>query len=327
MSDKPKVLVTRQLPERVMAYLAEHAEVTCHEEDRGLSREELLAGIRGKDAVLCLLTDRIDAEVMDAEPGLQVIANYAVGYNNIDIEAATARGIVVTNTPDVLTAATADIAWALLMAVSRRLVEGDALVRSGGWKGWAPLQLIGGDVTGATLGLIGLGRIGQAMMRRAQGFEMEIVYWNRTRLSKAEEAELGVRYASLDEVLQAADYLSLHVAYTPQTHHLIGERELRLMKPTAYLINTARGAHIDEAALVRALREGWIAGAGLDVYEREPALEDGLAALDNVVLAPHLGSATLQTRERMGMMAARGILAAHQGERPKHVVNTTLYER
>ncbi|MFS0723955.1 2-hydroxyacid dehydrogenase [Paenibacillus sp. 1P07SE] len=322
-----KVLVTRRLPERVMAYLEERADVTCAAEDRGLTREELIAGLQGKDALLCLLTDKIDAEVMDANPYLRVIANYAVGYNNIDIEAATARGITVTNTPDVLTAATADMAWALLMAVSRRIVEGDTLVRSGGWTGWAPLQLIGGDVTGATLGLVGLGRIGRAMMRRAQGFDMDILYWNRTRLAAEEEAELGIRYGTLEEVMRTADYVSIHVAYTEQTHHLIGERELRSMKPGAYLINTARGAHIDEAALVRALREGWIAGAGLDVYEREPELASGLTKLENVVLAPHLGSATLQTREEMGMMAVRSILAVMDEERPDHVVNTGLYEQ
>ena len=320
------MLVTRRLPEQVMAYLNERAEVICPQEDRGLTREELLTAIQGKDALLCLLTDKIDEEVMDANPYLKVIANYAVGYNNIDIEAATAKGITVTNTPDVLTAATADMAWALLMAVSRRVVEGDALVRSGAWRGWEPLQLIGGDVTGATLGLVGLGRIGRAMMRRAQGFDMDIVYWNRTRLPQDEEAELGIRYASLEEVLKTADYLSIHVAYTEETHHLIGERELRMMKREAYLINTARGAHIDEAALVRALQEQWIAGAGLDVYEREPELTEGLQALDNVVLAPHLGSATLQTREKMGMMAARSILAVINEERPDHVVNTGLYD-
>ncbi|WP_020618683.1 2-hydroxyacid dehydrogenase [Paenibacillus daejeonensis] len=326
MKEKPKVLVTRRLPEQVMAYLNERAEVTCPQENRGLTREELLTAIQGKDALLCLLTDKIDEEVMDANPYLKVIANYAVGYNNIDIEAATARGITVTNTPDVLTAATADMAWALLMAISRRVVEGDALVRSGAWKGWEPLQLIGGDVTGATLGLVGLGRIGRAMMRRAQGFDMDIVYWNRTRLPQEEETELGIRYASLEEVLKSADYLSIHVAYTEETHHLIGERELRMMKPEAYLINTARGAHIDEQALVRALQEQWIAGAGLDVYEREPELTEGLQGLDNVVLAPHLGSATLQTREKMGMMASRSILAVINEERPDHVVNTGLYD-
>ncbi len=320
------MLVTRRLPEQVMAYLNERAEVTCPQENRGLTREELLTAIQGKDALLCLLTDKIDEEVMDANPYLKVIANYAVGYNNIDIEAATARGITVTNTPDVLTAATADMAWALLMAISRRVVEGDALVRSGAWKGWEPLQLIGGDVTGATLGLVGLGRIGRAMMRRAQGFDMDIVYWNRTRLPQEEETELGIRYASLEEVLKSADYLSIHVAYTEETHHLIGERELRMMKPEAYLINTARGAHIDEQALVRALQEQWIAGAGLDVYEREPELTEGLQGLDNVVLAPHLGSATLQTREKMGMMASRSILAVINEERPDHVVNTGLYD-
>jgi glyoxylate reductase len=322
---KPKVFLTRELPPQVMAYLREHAELTMNAEDRILSKEELIAGIKDKDALLCNLTDQVDGEVMDANPGLKVIANYAVGYNNIDIAAATKRNIAVTNTPGVLTEATADMAWALMMAVSRRLVEGDRLVRSQAWTGWAPMQLLGGDVYGATLGLIGLGRIGQAVARRARGFSMNVLYWNRTRLSEREENELGVSYRSLEEVLSMSDFVSIHLAYTPETHHIIGEKELGLMKKTAYLINTARGAHIAEKALVRALKEKRIAGAGLDVYEHEPEVEAELLELDNVVLAPHLGSATLSTRTKMGIMAVDNILAVMNGRVPPNIVNREIY--
>jgi len=318
---KPKVFLTRELPPKAMERLRSESQLTWNREDRPLSRAELLEGVKGQDGVICLLTDAIDAEVMNANPALKVIANYAVGYNNIDVAEATRRGIPVTNTPDVLTDATADMAWTLLMAAARRLVEGDRLVRSGGWKGWGPLQLLGREVSGATLGLVGLGRIGRAMVPRAKGFGMRVLYWNRTRLGAAEERELGVGYAEADDVFREADFVSLHIALNDETRHFVNARRLALMKPTACLVNTTRGPVVDEKALVKALRAGAIAGAGLDVFEREPELEAGLAELDNATLAPHLGSATIQTRTSMGLIAAENCLAACRGERPPQVVN------
>jgi glyoxylate reductase len=320
----PRVFLTRELPPEPMAALRAHAELTVNPHDRVLTRAELIAGVRGQDALLCLVTDRIDAEVMDAAPGLRVISSYAVGSDHIDVAAATERGIVVTNTPDVLTSATADMAFALLMAVARRVVEGHDLVRSGGWQGWGPLQLLGADVTGATLGLVGLGRIGSAMIPRARGFGMDVLYWNRTRLPEAREEELGVRYAPLNELLECARFASLHVASTPETRHLIDAAALERLGPEGYLINTARGPIVDERALVRALETRTIAGAGLDVFEREPELAPGLRDLPNVVLAPHLGSATHATRTAMGMLAVENLLVAARGERPRHVVNADV---
>jgi glyoxylate reductase len=294
-------------------------------EDRFLSKAEIIAGIQDVDGLLCLLTDTIDDEILAANPQLKVVANFAVGFNNIDVAAATRRRILVTNTPGVLTETTADMAFALLLSSARRLVEGDRFVRTRRWQGWGPLQFLGADVTGTTLGLIGLGRIGRAMVPRAKGFSMRVIYWNRTRLSPEEEASLGVSYRSMDDVLRESDFVSLHVALNADTRHLIGAAQLQLMKPTAYLINTARGPVIDERALVRALQDGTIAGAGLDVYEHEPLLEPELYELDNAVLPPHLGSATIGTRTRMGNMAARNCLAGCLGQRPPNLVNSEVW--
>lgn len=319
------VFLTRLLPEGPVRRLQERTHLSFNPEDRPVTRDELMAGVRQADGVLCLVTDRIDDELMANAPRLKIISNYAVGYENIDVEAATRRGIAVTNTPDVLTDATADMAFALLLAVSRRVVEGDSLVRSGKWPGWGPMQLLGGTVTGATLGLIGFGRIGRAVAKRARAFDMRVLYWNRTRLSPNEEQRLGVAYAPLNDVLERSRFVSLHVAAAPGTRHLIDERALRLLGPTGYLINTARGTVVDEQALVRALREGVIAGAGLDVYENEPALAPGLADCPNVVLAPHLGSATLETRTAMGELAVDNLLAGLRGEVPRNVLNPEIY--
>jgi len=323
---KPKIFLSRRIPEATMERLNAATELTYNPDDRVLSRDELIAGIDGKDGLICTLMDGIDGELLDTNPQLKVVANYAVGYNNIDVPAATARKIPVTNTPGVLTDATADIAWALMFAIGRRIVEGDQLVRSRQWQGWAPLQLLGRDITGATLGLIGFGRIGKAMVKRAQGFDMKVIYWNRTRLNAAEEKELGVTYLPQAEVLAQADFVSLHVALTPETTHLIGPAELRTMKSTAYLINTARGPVVDEKALVAALQAGEIAGAGLDVFEREPILEEALYTMSNVVIPPHLGSATIGTRTRMGMMVTENCLAACAGKRPPNLVNPEVYD-
>ncbi len=323
---KPKIFLTRPIPPASMELLERESELTFNPDDRVLSREELIVGIAGQNGLLCTLMDGIDGELLDTNPDLKVVANYAVGYNNIDVAAATERKIPVTNTPGVLTDSTADMAWALMFAIGRRVVEGDQLVRSREWQGWGPMQLLGQDITGATLGLIGLGRIGKAMVKRAKGFDMKVVYWNRTRLSEADEAELGVTYLPQTEVLSQSDFVSVHVALNEETTHLIGEAELAAMKPTAYLINTARGPVVDEKALVKALQNGTIGGAGLDVFENEPKLEPELYGLPNAVIPPHLGSATIGTRTKMGNMAAENCLAACRGERPPNIVNPEVLE-
>lgn len=322
---KPKIFLTREIPATVIAFLREHADLAMNADDRVLSTAEIVAGAQGRDALLCNITDPVGAEIIDAVPGLRVIANFGVGFNNIDVAAATARKIPVTNTPGVLTEATADIAFALLLASARRMGEGERLVRARRWTGWNPMQMLGHDVTGAILGLIGFGRIGRAMARRAKAFDLKVVYWNRTRLSPSEESEMAVDYRPFDAVIATADFLSLHVAYNKETHHLIGAPQFAAMKPTAIVINTARGPVIDEKALVAALATKRIGGAGLDVFEREPALDPGLYDLENAVLVPHLGSATIGTRTKMGMMAAQNALAACRGERPPNVVNPAIY--
>ena len=317
-----RVYVTRPIPEAGLNLLRQECEVTVFEdEDRLPTKEEVIQGVRGKDALLSLLTEEIDAEVMDATPDLKVISNYAVGYNNIDVQAATARGIVVTNTPGVLTETTADFAWALLMAVARRVVEADKYTRAGKFQGWGPLLLLGGEVYGKTIGIIGMGRIGQAIARRARGFDMTVLYHNRTRVEPEIEQELQATYVPLDELITQSDFIVLTVPLTPETRHLIGARELGMMKPTAYLINPARGPIVDEKALVEALRNRTIAGAGLDVFEEEPKLAPGLTELDNVVLCPISASATVETRTKMAIMAAENLLAVLRNQRPKHIVN------
>lgn len=321
----PKIFLTRQLPPKSMQILEKGSQLKMNPDDRYLSKEEIIEGVQGMDGLLCLLTDQIDAEILDANPNLKVVANYAVGFNNVDVAAATERKIPVTNTPGVLTDTTADMAFALLMAAGRRVAEGDRFVRTRGWTGWGPLQFLGGDITGATLGLVGMGRIAQAMVPRAQGFDMEVIYWNRTRLPAEQEAKLNVTYAPLESVLAQSDFVSVHVALNEETRHLIGEAQLALMKPTACIINTARGPVIDEKALVHALQSGVIASAGLDVYENEPLLEPELYELENAVVAPHLGSGTIGTRTKMGNMAAENCLAACRGQRPKNLVNPEIY--
>lgn len=321
MSDLPRIFLTRELPPASMKRLRESSQLTMNHEDRSLSKQELLAGLQGVDGLLCQLTDIIDDEVLASNPNLKVVSNYAVGFNNVDVAAATKRKIAVTNTPGVLSDSTADMAWALMFAVARRVVEADRFVRGGHWQGWAPLQYLGLDISGSTLGLVGLGRIGRAMIQRAKGFDMKVLYWNRTRIGTDEERELGVEYVELDELLAQSDFVSLHVALTEATKHLIDERRLGQMKPTAYLINTARGPVVDEKALLRALQTNAIAGAGLDVFENEPEIEAGLFELDNAVLAPHLGSATIATRTKMGELAVENCLAGCTGKRPANLVN------
>jgi len=323
---KPRVFLTRNLPPAVMDRLAHETELTVHTAAQSPTHAELIAGAQGCDTLLSTILDRVDAAFFAACPRLKVVANFGVGYNHVDVAAATARRIPVTNTPGVLTDSTADLAFGLILATARRFSEGDTMVRSGAWTGWEPLQLLGTDVTGATLGLIGLGRIGQAVARRARGFALRVRYWNRTRLTPAAERDLGVEYGERDAVLAEADIVSLHVAYAPETHHLINAAALARMKPTAILVNTTRGLVVDEAALVAALRDRRIAAAGLDVFEREPQLAPGLAALPNCVLLPHLGSSTIGTRTKMGMLAVDNLLAVCRGERPRDCVNPAVLD-
>ncbi len=318
---KPKVFLTRELPVKVMERLFKHTDLTYNKEDRVLSKQEIINGIQGKDALLCLLTDIIDGDIMDANSALKIIANYAVGYNNIDVTEATKRGIPITNTPGVLTETSADMAFTLLVATARRVVAGDTFLRSGNWTGWGPLQFLGADIFGATLGIIGLGRIGKAVAKRGKGFDMKIIYWNRTRLSEAEEQELGLTYASFEEVLRRSDFVSLNVAYNEHTFHLLSDKEFDLMKNTAIVINTARGPIIDEKALVRALQAKKIAGAGLDVYEEEPKVTPALLAMENCVLLPHLASASMNTRTKMGMIAIDNLLAKFEEKALPNLVN------
>ncbi len=316
---KPKVFLTRQLPPAVMERLERETDFVWHREDRVATKAEIIAGMKSREALLCTILDRVDGELLDALPGLRVVANFGVGFNNIDVAAATARKIPVTNTPGVLTDATADMTFALLLAVARRLGEGERIVRANKWEGWQPLQLLAADVSGATLGIIGFGRIGQAVARRAQAFGMRVIYWNRSAV--AESSKFAATAVSFEEALQQSDFVSLHVAYNSETHHLLDEAQFALMKPTSFVINTSRGAVINETALVRALQMKRIAGAALDVFEREPQLAPGLATLENVVLAPHLGSATIGTRTKMGMIAVDNLLAVCAGQRPPNCVN------
>lgn len=318
---RPRIVVTRVLPGGALDRLRAAGDVVVNEEDRPPSRSELLALVRDADGLLCLITEHVDAEVLDAAPRLRVVSNYAVGINNVDVAAATRRGVLVANTPGVLTEATADFTWALILATCRRLAEGEQLIRSGSWRGWAPAQLLGADVHGRTLGIIGWGRIGQAVARRAVGFRMPVLYHTRRTVDSAVDWTGVARQAPLEDLLRQADVVSIHVPYLADTHHLIDAARLRQMKRTAFLINTARGSIVDEVALVEALRSGVIAGAGLDVFEHEPALAPGLIELPNVVLAPHLGSATVEARTAMADLAVENLLAALAGRRPPHPVN------
>jgi len=317
----PTLYITRPLPAPVMATLRErYTLVSEPAEDQIPTGDDRRSGFAQAEAVICTLADPITDALFAAAPRLKIVANYAVGYNNIDVAAAARRGIVVTNTPDVLTDATADLTWALILAGARRVVEGDRWARSGTWPGWAPTQMLGTDVTGKTLGIIGMGRIGQAVAQRAQGFRMPVIYASRRACPPPPGVTTWI-HRPLEEVLTQADFISLHVPLSDTTRHLIGSRELAMMKSTAFLINTSRGPVIDEAALLAALQQGRIAGAGLDVYEREPVITAGLATLPNVVLLPHLGSATQQVRIKMGMLCVENIAAVLGGRPPLNPVN------
>ena len=305
---KPRVLLSRRIPSSAIATLDAACDVERNEGDQ-LSPEQLRARIADKEGLVCLMTDAITADVMDAAPSLKVIANVAVGYNNIDVPAATARGIVVTNTPEVLTEATADLTWALIMDITRRVSEGDRLIRRGGWKGWALDFMLGNELSGKTLGIIGFGRIGQAVAARAVPFGLRIIHADV-------QAVPGSGAIPIDRLLATADIVSIHCPLTPQTRHMINQAALARMKRSAYLINTSRGSVVDEAALAWALKNGIISGAALDVYEQEPLVHPDLLTLENVVLTPHLGSATTETRTAMADLAVRNAIAVLSGRPP-----------
>jgi glyoxylate reductase len=324
---RPRVFVARRIPEAGLAPIVEACRADVWDDELPPLRDELLRRVAGCDGVLTLLTDRVDEELLDAAgASLRVVSNYAVGFDNVDVPACTRRGIPVGNTPGALTETTADLAWALLMAAARRVAEGDRYVRAGRWRTWGPQLLLGGDVHGATLGIVGFGRIGQAMARRAAGFDMTVLYWSRTRAERGVERELDATFVELDELLGRSDFVTLHVSLNDETRHLIDPPALERMKPSAVLVNTARGPVVDQAALADALRHGGIAAAALDVTDPEPmAPDDPLLKLENCLVVPHIASASFATRGKMAEMAAANLLAGLRGERLPNPVNPEVY--
>lgn len=318
----PPVLVTRRLPQEALDRIAAECAMTLYDGDGAMPRDQLLAEVAGKAGAITLLTDRVDDEFLDAAgPQLAIVANYAVGFDNIDVPACTRHGVLASNTPEVLTETTADTAFALMMAAARRIAEGDRFLRSGQEWIWGPLMMLGQDLHQRTLGVVGFGRIGQALARRARGFGMRVIYHDAYRPSAEVEREFAAEYRDLPDLLGEADFVSLHTNLTPETRHLINAERLALMKPTAVLVNTSRGPVIDEQALAEALRDGQIFAAGLDVFEREPVVHPELLQCENAVLIPHLGSATVQTRLDMANLAADNLLAALAGRRPPTLLN------
>ncbi len=331
MTDRPKILVTQKVPDPAYPPLEAIGDVEANMEEGSIwPYEELLRRGPGHDYIYSLLTDNIDARFLEAcaasTPRLKMVANMAVGFNNIDVETATRLHIAVSNTPGVLSDTTADLAFALLMATARRIPEAERFLRAGKYKGWGPLLFCGADVHGSTLGLLGAGRIGKLVARRSSGFDMKVLYYDVYRMSPEDEDTYNMTYVPMEDVLRQSDFISVHTPYMPSTHHLIGERELKMMKPTAILINTARGPIVDEKALGRALQARTIAGAGLDVFENEPAVEPELLTMENVVLLPHIASASLKTRTLMATMASDNIVAHYKGERPPNIVNPEVLE-
>jgi glyoxylate reductase len=310
------LFISNALPQEAVGLIPKDLTLDYNDADAPLSKAELVSRLKGKDGLVCHIISTIDDEVLAAAPTLKIVANVAVGYNNIDVAAAKRRGVTVTNTPDVLTETTADFAWALLMATARRVVEADHYARSGRWTAWKWDLLWGADVHGKTLGIVGFGRIGRAVARRALGFNMRVLYHDAVRADAAVERELRATATDLETLLREADFVTLHTNLTPEARHLIGERTLRLMRKSAIVVNAARGPIVDEAALARALREGWIAGAGLDVFEEEPKIHPDLLLLPNVVLAPHIASASRDTRIAMATLAVRNCVAVLEGKPP-----------
>lgn len=325
--DKKKVYITRRIPDEAIELLEEYFDVEINPQDRVLSGEELLEKVNGADAVLCVITDNIDKDVFEAAGvKCKIFANYGVGYNNIDIATATQMGVIITNTPGVLDDATADLAWTLLMAVSRRIVSADKFTRNGAFQAWDPMMFLGRDITGKTLGLVGAGRIGFNFAKKAKAFDMKLLYTGLRRNPKIEN-ELGAIYVDKETLLKESDFVSLHVPLLPSTLHYIGEKEFSIMKKTSVIVNTSRGSVIDEKALVNALKSGEIWGAGLDVFEHEPDIEPELLDMYNVVIVPHIASATMETRTNMGLIAARNIIKVLAGEKPDTCVNTEVLKR
>jgi len=326
---KPSILVTRATFDDVIRKLRLRFEVEENQAaDTPWNGEELRRRLADKDAVLTTGSDRVDAAILDGAPRLKAVCNIAVGYNNIDLAACSGRGVLATNTPEVLDDTTADTAWALLMAAARRITEAERWLRSGNWKeGWKHDRLLGQDVHRATLGIVGMGRIGQAMARRAKGFSMRVLYHNRRRATKSVERELGAKYVTLDRLLRDSDFVSLNLPYSPEAHHLIGAEQLARMKPTAVIVNAARGGIIDDAALIQALKEKRIAAAGLDVFEGEPRFNPGFLELENAVLIPHIGSATRATRMKMNLIALKNLSAALSGRRPPNLLNPEAWPK
>jgi glyoxylate reductase len=327
-SERWPVLVTRRLPRPALERIGSKCAMTLYEGEGAMPRHALLAEVKGKLGAVTLLTDKVDDEFLDAAGDqLTIVANFAVGFDNIDVAACTRRGVLCSNTPDVLTETTADTAWALLMAAARRVAEGDRFLRRREPWIWDPLMMLGQDVYGRTLGIVGFGRIGQAMARRARGFGMEVIYFDTYRPPPEVERGLGAQYRELDDLLAEADLVTLHTNLSPETHHLINSERLARMKRTAVLVNTSRGPVIDEAALAKALEEGQIFAAGLDVFEKEPEVHPDLLDLENVVIIPHLGSATVDTRIAMGMLAAENLISALEGRRPPTLLNPEIWEQ
>jgi len=324
---RPSILITRALPLDAVTRARDRAEVDFHDVDAPLPRAELLRRLRGRQGLVCVITDTVDEDLLAACPELKVASNVAVGFNNIDVAAATRRGVVITNTPDVLTETTADFAWTLLMATARRVVEADRYVREGRFTQWENMLLHGGDIHGKTLGIVGFGRIGRAMARRALGFGMRVLYQDAVAADAATERELRATRTDIVTLLRESDFVTIHTPLLPETRHLINAQSLKSMKKTAYLVNAARGPVVDEAALVQALKEGWIAGAGLDVFEEEPKVHLGLRGLSNVVLAPHIGSASADTRLQMANLAVDNCLAVLEGKAPPTPVNPEVLTR
>lgn len=318
---KPKVLVTREVFDETLEYLGQHCQIDSNQQDVPLDPGELARRLADKDGVMCCLPDRVDATLLAGSPQLKVVANIAVGYNNIDLAACTARGIMATNTPGVLDDSTADLAWTLMLGAARRVTELERRVRNGEWTGWRLKQWMGVDVHHATLGIFGMGRIGQAIAKRAAGFDMTVIYHNRTRVASDLEKKLNAAYVAKDELLRQADFVVLQVPYSPETHHMIGAAELKQMKPGAILINSTRGGVVDDVALITALKGGVIRAAGLDVFENEPRLAPEFLELDNVVLIPHVGSSTEATRRAMAMTAAKNLVAALTRATPPDLLN------
>jgi glyoxylate reductase len=319
-----KVFVTRAIPTAGIQFLRKHCTVEINPYDRQMTKQEIIQAIHDKDGLLCLLTDPIDKDILLEEPQLKAVANYAVGYDNIDVFTATKHGIAICNTPGVLTDTTAELAWALVFSVTRRVVEADRFSRAGRFKGWEPLLMLGTDITNKTLGIVGTGRIGTAMALKSRGFDMHVIYYDNNKNSVLENT-LNATKVSLDTLIRTADIISIHLPLTKHTHHLIGKKELQSMKKTTVLINTARGSIIEEKALIKALEDKWIFGAGLDVYEYEPAISPELMKQKNVVLLPHIGSATMETRSNMAVMAAQNLLTGMQGKQPPNCVNPEIY--